>query len=148
MDGPSLVQGLLQRVEHEAGLRSQRRAPADDTTGISVDDVGDVDEARPDADIGEVGELEPVGRRSMEDPVHMIERARRRLVRHCGAHGLATNDALQPHAAHQSRHGAARHVEAFAHHLPPDLPHAINLEVLGEDAGGLGLQGDIPLRPH
>jgi hypothetical protein len=78
----------------------------------------------------------------------MIERARRRLVRRRDAHGLATDDALQARAAHQARHGAARHVEAFAHHLPPDLPHAVNLEVLGEDAGCLGLQGDIPLRPH
>jgi hypothetical protein len=47
MDGPLLMQGLLQRVEHEAGVRSPRHAPADDTAGIGVDDERNVDEARP-----------------------------------------------------------------------------------------------------
>ena len=46
-DGLSIMDGLLQRVEHEAGVRRPRHAPADDATGVGVDDERDVDEARP-----------------------------------------------------------------------------------------------------
>ena len=41
----SFGQRLLQRVEDEAGMRAAADAPADDTTGVGVDDEGDVDEA-------------------------------------------------------------------------------------------------------
>ena len=54
MDGASLVQGLLQRVEDETGVCNSRYAPANDAAGINVDDEGDVDEAGPGADISEV----------------------------------------------------------------------------------------------
>jgi len=56
------MQALLQRVEHEAGVRSPGYAPANNAAGVNVDDEGDVDvdvdEARPGADIGEIGELD------------------------------------------------------------------------------------------
>ena len=80
MDGPPIMEGLLQSIEHEAGMRGPRDPPADDAAGIGIDDEGHIDEAGPGADIGEVGEPEHVRRRRMELPVDMIERARRRLV--------------------------------------------------------------------
>jgi hypothetical protein len=55
--GRRACRALLQRVEHEVGVRSLRHAPADDTAGVGVDDVhangrhlsrGNVDEARPE----------------------------------------------------------------------------------------------------
>ena len=55
MRRPSLMESLLQRVEHEACMRCPRGTPADDATDIDVDYEGDVDEARPRRDIGEVG---------------------------------------------------------------------------------------------
>ena len=54
-DGSALVQGLLQRVQHEAGVRRAGDTPADDPPGKGVDDEGDIDEARPRRDVGEVG---------------------------------------------------------------------------------------------
>ena len=45
-DGFAIMQRLLQRIEHEAGMRRPRHAPADDAAGVGVDDEGDVDEAR------------------------------------------------------------------------------------------------------
>src|SRR5690606_34181312 len=42
---------------------------------------------------------------------------------------------------------AARDIEAFAHHLPPDLPRAVDLEVLHEGALDLRLELQVPLRP-
>ena len=61
---------------------------------------------------------------------------------------LAADDALKADRPHQARHGAAGDLEALPPQLPPDLAHAIDLEVLGEDAADLGLQGRIPLRPR
>jgi hypothetical protein len=38
-----LVQGLLQRVQHKAGVSRARDTPADDAPGKGVDDKGDID---------------------------------------------------------------------------------------------------------
>src|SRR3954466_9918316 len=45
LDRPPLMQGLLKRVEHEAGVRAPRNSPADDAPGVSIDHEGHVDEA-------------------------------------------------------------------------------------------------------
>lgn len=45
MDRPSIMQGLLQRIEHEACMRRPRGPPAHDPASIGIDDKGDVDEA-------------------------------------------------------------------------------------------------------
>jgi hypothetical protein len=49
-DGPALVQGLLQRVQHEAGVRRAGDTPADDAPRKDVDDKGDIDETGPGRD--------------------------------------------------------------------------------------------------
>lgn len=83
----------------------------------------------------------------MELPVHVIERARRSLVADRGSHRLATDYPLQTQIAHQPLDGASGHSEALAVHLPPDLTHAVNAEILGEDAHDLGLQALIAPDP-
>ena len=60
MDRPSIVQCLLQRVEHEAGVRRARHPPAHDPAGIGVDHKGDIDKAGSGRDIGEVGKPEDI----------------------------------------------------------------------------------------
>src|SRR5258706_12931091 len=60
MDRPSIMQGLLQCVEHEAGVCRARHPPAHDPAGIGVDHKGDIDKAGPGRDIGEVGEPEDI----------------------------------------------------------------------------------------
>jgi len=145
--GPSFVQGLLQRVEHEAGMRRPGDAPADEPAGVDIDDEGHIDEAGPGADIGEVREPQRVRCRSMEDPVHMIERARRCLVLHRCSDRLAPDRPFKTHLTHQPGDGAAGDVEALPPQLPPDLAHAIDPEVLLEDAPNLDPERVIPLRP-
>ena len=54
-DGPALVQGLLQRVQHEAGMSRAGDTPADDTPRKDVDDKGDIDETGPRRDVGKIG---------------------------------------------------------------------------------------------
>lgn len=53
-DGPALVQGLLQRVQHKAGVSRARDTPADDAPGKGVDDKGNIDEASPRRDVGKI----------------------------------------------------------------------------------------------
>jgi len=91
LDGATLVQGLLQSVEHEAGMGGSGNAPSDDAPSEDIDDEGHVDEAA----------LRGTG--------------------HCGADLSAPHDAPQPHDAHQPRHGAAGNVDALAAELPPTL---------------------------
>ena len=43
----SIMDGLLQRVEHEARVRRPADTPADDAAGEGIDDERDVDEALP-----------------------------------------------------------------------------------------------------
>src|SRR3954464_5434294 len=54
-DRPALVQGLLQRVQHEAGVSRAGDTPADDAPRKDIDDEGDIDETGPRRDVGKVG---------------------------------------------------------------------------------------------
>ena len=53
-DGLALVQGLLQRVQYQAGVSRTRDTPADDAPGKSVGDKGDIDEASLCRDVGKI----------------------------------------------------------------------------------------------
>jgi hypothetical protein len=53
-DGTTLMQGLLQRIEHEAGMSRTRHPPAHDPAGIGVDHEGHIDEPGPSRHIGEI----------------------------------------------------------------------------------------------
>ena len=130
MDGPPIMQRLLQRVEHEARMRRPRDAPADDAPGVDVDDEGDVDEAGPGRDIGEVRDPERIRPWRLELPVDVIQRTRRRLVADRRPHRLAADHALQAQARISRSTVQRATIEAFALQLPPDLAHAVDAEVL------------------
>src|SRR6476646_11405982 len=51
-DGPALVQSLLQRVQHKAGVSRAGDAPADNAPRKGVDNEGDIDETGPRRDVG------------------------------------------------------------------------------------------------
>jgi hypothetical protein len=101
---------------------------------------GDVDEAAPRRNVGEVRDPEPVRRRGFEVPVDLVERARRRFVAERRAVRLAANDADDPHCFHQPFDGAAGDVKAFPQHLAPDLADAVDAEVLVEHPKDLRLR--------
>src|SRR6202051_101791 len=100
MRRPPVMQSLLESIEHEAGMCRSRNTPADDAPGEGIDDKGDVDEARPGRDIGEVRDPQYVRPRGLELPVHVVQRARRRLVADRGPDRLATDNTLQTHGSH------------------------------------------------
>ena len=124
-------------------MRRARGPPAHDPAGIGVDDEGDVDEAGPGRDIGEVGEPQHVRPWRLELAVDVIQRTWRGLVADRGLDGFAADDPLQTHVPHQSRHCATGNIEAFALELSPDLAHAVDPEVLLEDAPDLDLQRGV-----
>lgn len=81
----------------------------------------------------------------MELAVDVIERARRRPVADRGVNGLASNDTLEAELPYQPLHRESRNIEPFPLHLSPNLPDAIDREVLGKDPHDLGLEGLIAL---
>src|SRR5690606_25149603 len=111
MDGTAVVDGLLEGVKHEAGMGGATDPPAHDIASVDVDHEGYIGEPSPRRHIGKIGDPEPVGRRSMELAVNVIERARSGLVADRGAHWLAPNDTLQAEFPHQSLHRASRNIE-------------------------------------
>jgi hypothetical protein len=130
----------------EIAMRGSGDAPADDASRIGVDHESNVDEARPGAHVSEVGEPEHVRHRRMELPIDVIERARRCPVADRRLDSLAADGALQAYILHQPFDRTAGDCNALAVELTPDLPGAIDLEVLGEDAGDLGLESHVLLR--
>src|SRR4051794_6320978 len=144
LDRPARVQGLLERVEHEAGVRRPAHPPADDAPGVSIDHQGHVDEAGPGRDVGEIGDPEHVRARGLKLPIDAIERARRGLIADRGPHRLAPHGPLQAHGAHQPRHRAARHPDPLSAELSPDLADAVDAEVRLIHAPDLDHQCCIP----
>ncbi len=62
MDGPPVMEGLLERVEHEAGMSCPADPPAHDPSRVGIDHEGDVNEAGPGRDVGEVRDHSTFGR--------------------------------------------------------------------------------------
>jgi hypothetical protein len=142
---PARVQGLLQSVQNEVGLHRTADPPVYDVSREDINNEGDVDEALPGRDVGEVGDPQLVRTISLEVPVHAIQRTRRLGSRHRGAHRLASASPTQPAQPHQSLDGASRHRCAFAPQLTPDLVGTVHLQVLVVHALHLGQHLGIAL---
>src|SRR4030081_1628844 len=127
-------------------MRGSGGPPADDASRIDVDDEGDIDKTGPGRDIGKIRNPQRIWARRVKLAIDVVQRTRCRLVADRGPDRLAADHALQSHASHQPLYGAAGNVKALALQLPPDLAHAIDLEVLRKDAGDLRLQRHIPPR--
>ena len=73
------------------------------------------------------------GRSDRSLVAHLFQRARRLVLADGGAHDLAALDASQAQASHQAAHQAfdraARHLDALAVQLLPDLAPAVDLQV-------------------
>ena len=116
----------LQRVEHELGARVGGELPADDHPAEAVEDEGQVDEALPGPEVGEIadpllvraggGELAleevgcPLGRR--------LGRDRRPLL-------LAATDALEALSPHQPPDPVTADLDLAPTQLLPGLPHPV-----------------------
>src|SRR3982750_3029051 len=107
-----------------------------------------IDETGPRRDVGKVGHPQGVRMRRFELPIDAIERTRGGRIADCGADPFAPHHALQAHRAHQARYGAASDRGPFPQKLSPDLPDAINAEILLVYPPDFGPQGDIAPGPY
>ena len=133
MQGPPVMQSLLQRIKHEPRMRRAADAPADDPAGKGIDDEGDINKASPGRDGAfssqaerlaarkmrpnkhtEVRDPKPVRRRSLEFPIDVILWAGRPLVRKGRAQRLSANRPFNPIRTHQTLNGTARDTETFS----------------------------------
>ena len=144
---PPVMERLLQGVENEVGVRRPAGSPADDPSGVSVDDEGDIDEAGPGRDIGKIRQPQTVRRGSVELSAHMIQRTGGRLVADRRAQRLAPDRPPKAHVPHQSGDRAASRVEALPPQLAPHLANAIDAEILLEYALDLGPQIGVAADP-
>jgi hypothetical protein len=128
--GVAAPDGHLQCVQGQVGAQVAGQPPADQQAGVAVDDEGGVAEARPGADVGQVGDPQLVGAGGGELPVDQVGRPLGLRIADGGALGLAADRALEAELAHQPLDGAAGHLDALALQLPPDLAGAVHLEVL------------------
>src|SRR6266545_4804558 len=73
---PAQAVGHLERVEDELGAHVRRELPADDHAAVAVEDEGEIDEAVPGADVGDIGDPLLVRPRSLpSSPCSRITRA-------------------------------------------------------------------------
>ena len=133
MQGPPVMQSLLQRIKHEPRTRRAADTPADDPARKRVNDEGEIDKASPGRDGAfssqagrlaarkmrpnkhtEVRDPKPVRRRCLEFPIDVIPWTRRRLVRKGRAQRLSANRPLNPIRTHQALNGTARGTETFS----------------------------------
>ncbi|OAZ59991.1 hypothetical protein SRCM100623_02907 [Acetobacter pasteurianus] len=66
----------------------------------------------------------------MKLALHQILWTGPRRIGPCGSDPLATNDAFQPHPAHQPLYRAAGDIQAFTFELMPDLARSIDAEII------------------
>jgi hypothetical protein len=146
LDRPALVKGLLQGIQHEAGVRRPAHPPADDAPRISIDHEGHVHEAAPGRDVGEVADPQRMRPRRLELPLDPIQRAGG-WAGDRGADLPAPHSPLQAHGPHQARHCAAGDPDPLPAQLAPDLPDTVDAEVLFEHAPDRDGQSRIAFGP-
>ncbi len=128
-------------------MRRPAGSPADDPSGVSIDDEGDIHEAGPGRHIRKIRQPQAVRRGSVELSVHMIQRTGNRLVADRRAHRLAPDRSPKAHVPHQSGDRAASRVEALPPQLAPDLANAVDAEILLEYALDLDPQIGVAADP-
>lgn len=136
--GSAMLDGHADGVEDQLGAQVVGHSPADDAAGVGVDHDGEVEESFPGAQVGDIGDPQPVRCGGGELPLDQVRRGR-------GSCGLAARLAASPAVgalnagqAHQSRHRLA---------VPPVTTV---VEFGGEPAGAVdasvlrpGLPGDL-----
>ena len=140
------MQRLLQRIESDAGSQRCRRSPTDDESSEDVDDEGDIHEAAPRGNVGQVRDPELVRACGVEVALHEVHRASAARIRLRRLESASTDRVLEAHFTHQTGHRASSHVAALTAKLTPDLAHAIHVKVLLPYTTNLAAELDVALR--
>ena len=130
-------EGHLQSVQGEAGAQMGGGLPADDEAAVGIDDEGHVDEARPGAHEGQVGQPEAVPILCREVAADEVGRPGRLRIGDRRAPLLAAHRALEAQRVHEELDRAAGDRDALAVQLPPDFTGAVDAVVLPVDTADL-----------
>src|SRR4030095_9569728 len=142
----TIVERLLQRIEGEIGAQRVRGAPAYDATGEGVDHEGDVDEAAPRRAVGQLGHPQRIGPRHYEVTMHVIGGPWQLVTGYRRLELSSAHCAAQSQIAHESLHRATCRSDLLAIQLPPNLAHAVDLEVLVPEALDIDFELAVALR--
>ena len=74
LDGPSIVQGLLQSIENKVRFGGPRDPPPDDAISERIDDEGHIDKALPRRHVGKIADPQQVRRWCPKGAVHLVTR--------------------------------------------------------------------------
>ena len=88
MNWPTIVQRLLQCIEHEAGMGCSADPPTNDIADVNIDHERHVDEPVPGRHVGKIRDPKPIRGWRVELAVDVIQRTRCRLIADRGAHRL------------------------------------------------------------
>ena len=128
------------------GSQRCRRSPTDDESSEDVDDEGDIHEAAPRGNVGQVRDPELVRACGVEVALHEVHRASAARIRLRRLESTSTDRPLEAHFTHQTGHRASSHVAALTAQLTPDLAHAIHVKVLLPYTTNLAAELDVALR--
>jgi hypothetical protein len=125
---------LLERIEGQVRPHRGRGAPVHDLVDADIDHRCDVDEPGPGGDVVEVGDPLLVRAAGPEAKIHQIGRPGAAAIGDGRDRFPAPGNALEAPLAHQALDRAAGHLDMFPLQRAPDIPRAMNREVLPPDA--------------
>jgi len=127
----------LERVADQGLTHMSCQLPADNPSGVHVENDGEVTPPFLRADVGEVSQPQLIRAVRGEVAMDKIGRRHWRGARDCRATCLAFSHPFDAMLAHQSFHGAASHANSLTLELLPGLPLPVDLERLSVNAADL-----------
>ena len=117
---PALGHGHLQGVEDELGAEMRRHGPADDPATPGVQHDGQVEEAGPGGDLGDVGDPELIRPFRHEGALHQVRSGSGGGIAPGGPDMSPPAHPRQRGPAHEARDPLAAHVDALRGQLGVD----------------------------
>jgi hypothetical protein len=139
---PALGERHVQRIEDELGPEVRGHRPADDTTPPRIED-GEIQEAGPGRDVGDVGHPEVVRARGGEVAVYEIGRGPCVPIPRRRGGALAAAHTRQAHGAHQPCDPLAADVHTEVRQLSMDAAFAVGPARAVVDRAELCTEGRI-----
>jgi len=121
----SLADGHFERVENQLGPQVRGHRPADHAPAPGIHNHGQVQEARPGSDVGDVRYPKPVWTSHGEIELHQVRRRLSPRLAYGRARTLALAHATQARCSHQARHPLTAHSHALIDQFGVDARRAI-----------------------
>jgi hypothetical protein len=121
---PPLRERHVERGQDELRAQMRGHGPADDAAAPRIEHDGEIQEAGPRGDVGDVRDPQPIGPGRGELAIDEVRRRARRLIPHRRTDRPAA-DSLETHGPHQAGDALAADVEALSGELGLDARRAV-----------------------